>query len=113
VIKSIHVGSTDVLRGGLTVSGAGKISLEIVLAPDGGQIDGVVLDKDDKPMAGATVILVRNRSFATAAIASRTSLPTKTGATSLKTSRLAITKSSPIHGSALSFSATLRREAKP
>jgi hypothetical protein len=51
-------GQTDVLRDGLTVSEPGKISLEIVLAPDGGQINGVVLGKDDKPVGGATVVLV-------------------------------------------------------
>jgi hypothetical protein len=58
VIKSIRAGSVDVLRNGLTVSEAGKTPLEIILAPDGGQIEGGVLDKDDKPVAGATVVLV-------------------------------------------------------
>jgi hypothetical protein len=58
VIKSIRAGQIDVLRDGLNVTEAGKISLEIVLAPEGGQIDGAVLDKDDKPVAGATVLLV-------------------------------------------------------
>jgi protocatechuate 3,4-dioxygenase beta subunit len=58
VTKSIRAGQTDVLRDGLNVSEAGEISLEIVLAPDGGKIDGVALDKDEKPVAGATVLLV-------------------------------------------------------
>lgn len=58
VIKSIHSGQTDVLRDGLAVSEPGKTPLEIVLAHDGGQIEGSVLDKDDKPVAGATVLLV-------------------------------------------------------
>lgn len=63
VIKSIRAGQLDVLRDGLTVSEAGKIPLEIVLAPDGGQVGGVVLDKDDKPVAGATVLLVPEPPF--------------------------------------------------
>jgi hypothetical protein len=63
VIKSMHSGQIDVLRDGLTVSEAGKIPLEIVLAPEGGQIGGVVLDKDDKPVAGATVLLVPEPPF--------------------------------------------------
>jgi protocatechuate 3,4-dioxygenase beta subunit len=57
-IKSIRAGQVDVLRDGLTVTEAGRISLELVLARDGGTIEGVVLDKDDKPVAGATVLLV-------------------------------------------------------
>jgi len=63
VIKSIRAGQIDVLRDGLTVAEAGKLSLEIVLAPDGGQIDGAVLDKDDKPAPGATVLLVPETPF--------------------------------------------------
>jgi hypothetical protein len=63
VIKSIHAGQIDVLRDGLTVSEGGKISLEIVLAPDGGVIEGVALDKDEKPVAGATVLLVPEAPF--------------------------------------------------
>jgi hypothetical protein len=62
-IKSIRAGETDVLRDGLTVSGAGRISIEIVLAHDGGEIDGLVLDKDDKPVAGATALLVPEAPF--------------------------------------------------
>jgi hypothetical protein len=58
VIKSIRTGQTDVLREGLTATEPGKLSLEIVLAPGGGQIEGAALDKDDKPVAGATVLLV-------------------------------------------------------
>jgi hypothetical protein len=63
VIKSMHSGQIDVLRDGLTVSESGKIPLEIVLAPEGGQIGGVVLDKDDKPVAGATALLVPEPPF--------------------------------------------------
>jgi hypothetical protein len=63
VTKSIRAGQTDVLRDGLTVSEAGGISLEIVLSHDGGQIDGVALDKDDKPVEGATVLLVPEAPF--------------------------------------------------
>ena len=58
VIKSIRAGVLDVLRNGLTVSEPGKTPLEIVLSAEGGQIEGSVLDKDDKPVPGATVVLV-------------------------------------------------------
>ncbi len=63
VVKSIRAGQADVLRDGLIVSEPGKTTLEIVLAADGGQIDGVALDKDDKPVAGATVLLVPEPVF--------------------------------------------------
>jgi hypothetical protein len=48
----------DILAGGLVISGPGKVSLDVVAAPDGGKCDGVVLDKDDKPVGGATVVLI-------------------------------------------------------
>ena len=58
VVRSIRSEDTDVLQEGLTVAHGGKLPLEIVLARDGGKIDGTVLDKDDKPSAGATVVLM-------------------------------------------------------
>ena len=63
MIKSIRAGSVDVLRNGLTVSEGGKTPLEIVLALDGVQIEGVGLNKDDKPVAGATVVLAPEPAF--------------------------------------------------
>ena len=48
----------DILDEGLTISAPGRVTLTIVVARDGGQIDGAVLDRDGKPVAGATVVLV-------------------------------------------------------
>ena len=65
IIKSIRSEGTDIYQKGLTVSDGSKVALEIVLAADGGEVEGVALDKDDKPAAGATVLLAaadRSRS---------------------------------------------------
>ena len=58
VIKSMRSEGVDVFQDGLTVSADGKASLEIVLAPEGAQVDGIVSDPDGKPVAGATVVLI-------------------------------------------------------
>jgi hypothetical protein len=57
-VKSIRSEDKDILRDGLTVSGPGRIPIEIVLSSDGGQVEGVVFDKDDKTVPGAAVVLV-------------------------------------------------------
>jgi hypothetical protein len=57
-IQSMRSGRTDVLREGLAITGGGKVELEVVLSADAGQVDGVVLDKDDNPRVGAAVLLV-------------------------------------------------------
>jgi hypothetical protein len=50
---------TDVFQNGLTIAeGGGSYDVEIVLAPDGGTVDGTVVDNDEKPAAGATVVLI-------------------------------------------------------
>lgn len=58
VVRSIRSEDTDVLQDGLAVTHSGKMPLEIVLARDGGQAEGTVLDKEDKPAAGAIVVLM-------------------------------------------------------
>lgn len=58
VVKSIGTEQADILRDGLTLAAGAKVSIEIVVAPDGGQIDGSALDKDDNPLAGATVVAI-------------------------------------------------------
>jgi hypothetical protein len=57
-IQSIRSGGTDILREGLGITGGGKVELEVVLSAEAGQVDGVVLDKDDNPSVGARVLLV-------------------------------------------------------
>jgi hypothetical protein len=63
IIKSIRSEGIDVYQEGITIFDAGKAALEIVLAPEGGQGDGVILDQDDKPVAGATVLLIAEPKF--------------------------------------------------
>jgi hypothetical protein len=58
LVHSIRSAGRDVLAEGMTISGPGSEPLDIVLGSDGGRVDGVVLDADDKPVAGATVVLV-------------------------------------------------------
>jgi hypothetical protein len=56
-VKTGSTKETDVLTGGLTVTGAGTIDIEIVLASDGGAVQGVVRDKNQQPVSGATILL--------------------------------------------------------
>jgi hypothetical protein len=58
VIKSIRSAGIDVFGKGVDIPETGNVALEIVLAPDGGRVDGVVLDKEEKPFAGATAVLI-------------------------------------------------------
>jgi hypothetical protein len=60
-VKSARAGEIDVMADGLTVAGAGTIDIEIVLASDGGGVEGAVLDKNRQPVAGATVLLAPDR----------------------------------------------------
>jgi hypothetical protein len=58
-IKSVRLGEQEVLESGFTVeSGGGPGALEVVLSASAGQVGGVVLDEDEKPLAGATVVLL-------------------------------------------------------
>jgi len=56
-LKSARAGATDVLADGLTVNGEGSLAVDVVLAPDGATVQGVALDKNQQPLAGATVLL--------------------------------------------------------
>ena len=57
-VRSMTADGRDVLAEGLTIAGPGKVNLEITLAADSGKIGGTVADKEDKPAAGAIVVLV-------------------------------------------------------
>jgi protocatechuate 3,4-dioxygenase beta subunit len=57
-VKSMRSGSADVLREGLTVSSGAAIPLEIVLSDGTGSLEGAVLDGDEKPVLGATLLLI-------------------------------------------------------
>ena len=60
-VKDAHAGETDVLTGGLTVTGAGAIEIEIAIASDGAAVEGVVRDRNGQPVQGATVLLAPER----------------------------------------------------
>jgi protocatechuate 3,4-dioxygenase beta subunit len=57
-VKSIRSGDNDIFQQGFTVSGPAEFPVEIVLGSDGASVEGLVLDQDGKPAAGATVVLV-------------------------------------------------------
>jgi len=57
-LKSARLGDQDVLESGLDATHAIAGSLEIVLSSNGGFVEGVVLNANDQPETGATVVLV-------------------------------------------------------
>ncbi len=57
-IKSIRSGNLDVLRNGFNAGPSEHVDLEIVLGSDGGRVEGIVSDADDKAAIGATVVLI-------------------------------------------------------
>jgi protocatechuate 3,4-dioxygenase beta subunit len=59
-VKSARAGDADVLADGLAVEGSGAIVVDILLAADGAAVQGAVSDKDQQPVAGATVLLAPN-----------------------------------------------------
>ena len=59
-IQSARLGQTDV-SAGLTISGPVSETLEIVLSTRSGQIDGTVVNNDQKPMQGVQAILIPDR----------------------------------------------------
>jgi hypothetical protein len=56
-LKAARMEGDDVLEEGLTIAGPPRSTLELVVSPNGGRIEGAVL-KDGKPFSGATVTLV-------------------------------------------------------
>jgi Carboxypeptidase regulatory-like domain len=60
-VKNARAGDADALADGLTVTGPGAIAIDVVLASDGGRVQGVVRDKNQQPVSGATVLLAPER----------------------------------------------------
>ncbi len=59
-LKSARLGNDEVLLSGVEINGGQAAGpLEIVVSASGGRLDGAV-GKDDKPLSGATVVLVPN-----------------------------------------------------
>jgi hypothetical protein len=57
-IKEARIGGTDVLARGMIVSGDVYGSLDIVLSPNAGQIEGTVSEENQQPLANSQVVLV-------------------------------------------------------
>jgi hypothetical protein len=57
-LRSVRADGRDVTDEGLDVTGPGKLTLEVIVSKDGGQLEGVVSDKDGLAVPGATVLLV-------------------------------------------------------
>jgi hypothetical protein len=57
-VKRIRLGETDVTEEGLDLTGGVAGSLQVTLGLAGAQVDGVVQGADEKPVTGATVVLV-------------------------------------------------------
>jgi hypothetical protein len=57
-VRSARLGSTDVLDSTIHIEGAMSDSLEIVLSPNTGSLDAIVVDRSKQPSAAATVVLV-------------------------------------------------------
>jgi len=56
-IKSIHMGEADALETGLDLTHGGAALLEILLSPNGGQVDGSVGDLREAAGSGAALVL--------------------------------------------------------
>jgi hypothetical protein len=63
LLRSATWAGRDILSEGLTITGPGKVTLDIVAAPDGGKVDGVALDADDKPVGGAKIVVIPESKF--------------------------------------------------
>jgi hypothetical protein len=57
-VKSVRYGDQELSEEGLDLTGGVAGSLQITLSPEAVQVDGVVQDSDNKPVTGATVVLV-------------------------------------------------------
>jgi hypothetical protein len=56
-LKAVTYGDSDALEKGVSV-GEAAATLEVVLSPNAGRIDGAVTGDDDAPAIGVTVVLV-------------------------------------------------------
>jgi hypothetical protein len=60
-VKSIRLGTVDVLAAGLTLEGPPVDTLEVVLSSPGGRIEGVVFDSAQRTADGFRVVLIPER----------------------------------------------------
>jgi len=57
-VKSIRSGTTNVMESGVNVPPATSAQVEIILSPNGSDLSGTILDKDQQLVPGAVVLLV-------------------------------------------------------
>jgi hypothetical protein len=57
-VKSARCGERDVLAERLSVPSSGTVPVDVMLASDGGRVEGAVTDREGRTAAGATVVLV-------------------------------------------------------
>jgi protocatechuate 3,4-dioxygenase beta subunit len=57
-VKSMSMGDVDAMETGLDFTNGAAGTVEILLSPNGGQVEGTVADSNQQPAAGATVVLV-------------------------------------------------------
>ena len=57
-VKSIRMRDADVMEAGLDLSRGGGAPVEILLSPNGGQVEGTVVDAKQQPASVGTVVLI-------------------------------------------------------
>jgi hypothetical protein len=62
-MKSAHVGKTDILENMLAVRYGSSDPLELVLAADGGQLIGAIIDGDGRRVPGVDIVLIPDPKF--------------------------------------------------
>ena len=78
-VKSMRLGTIDVLDDGLHVSGPFTNPLEIVIGADGGRLAGSVTNSRNEPVVNATIVLVPKRRVAAGPICTRPRRPIPAG----------------------------------
>ncbi len=56
-VKTARAGEANVLVDGVTVTGSETVDIEVTLASDGAGVEGLVRDKDQEQVPGATILL--------------------------------------------------------
>ena len=57
-VKSIRMGGQDALESGLDLSAGAADVVDILLSPNGGEIDGTVMNSKQQPATGAAIMLI-------------------------------------------------------
>lgn len=82
-VKAARLGGKNILDDGLTVENTSSGSVDILISPNSGQIDGSVVDDEQKPVAGSIVALVPDNPRMDRADLFRTATPDQYGRFSL------------------------------